>query len=387
MSSHEVSVVSSPAAAAALLPEWEALFAASGSGNPFARPRWLLTWARRFVGPGELVLLTARTGAELVGVAPFYRRMLRLGPGPGAPPAVTCLQLLGGGRRPHLTELPGVLTRPDCGRSVLREIFRHLEREQPWDWLEVTLAPEQGWFEPHWLPAPGGGREPSVALHKATRACVVLPLAGSWDETARGLKHNVRESIRRGANRLRRDGREWRLVRGGQERPLAAALDTLVALNRARAALDGRPHHAALVDDGADRRFLGDVAEQLAPGGHVVPCLLEVDGRPAAARLVLRANGVLYFFVSGVDPAFWDQGVATTLMVECLARAIADGDRLANLSTGVDVSKLRWSERLELWQDFVVVRGRLRSRLAFNAWWQLRAASLVRRERSLRGYR
>jgi len=389
--SHEIGVVSSPAAAAALLPEWEALFAAAGCSDPFAQPRWQLTWARHFVRPGELVLLTARSAGELVGVAPFYRRALRLGTGRDAPPAVTVLGLLGAGRRPHLTELPAVLTRPDCSRSVLRELFRHLEREQPWDWLEVTLAPEQGWFEPHWLPAATNGAragaEPSVALHKATRACVVLPLADTWDETARGLKHNVRESIRRGVNRLRRDGHAWRVAWGGEDVSLSAALDTVVALEGARAGLDGRPHHAARFDDGADRRFLGDVAGQLAARGAVVPCVLEVDGRPAAARLVLRANGTVYFFASGSDPAWWDQGVPTTLMVECLKRAIAGGDRRANLSTGIDVSKLRWSEDLALWQDFVVVRGRTRSRLAFGVWWQLRAAGLLGRERALRGYR
>ncbi len=387
MPSHEVTVVSSPAVAAALLPEWEALFAAAGGGDPFAQPRWQLTWARHFVRPGELVLLTVRSAGELVGVAPFYRSALRLGPpGADAPPVVTVLRLLGAGRRPHLTELPAVLARPECRRSVLREVFQHLEREQPWDWLEVTLAPDQGWFEPHWLPAVGRG-EPSVALHKASRACVVLPLADTWDDTARALKHNVRESIRRGVNRLRRDGHTWRVAWGGEDMPLGAALDTLVVLDGARAALEGRPHHAARFDDRADRRFLGDVAGQLAARGAAVPCVLEVDGRPAAARLMLRANGTAYFFASGSDPAWWDQGVPTTLMVECLRRAIAAGDRRANLSTGVDVSKLRWSEDLALWQDFVVVRGRRRSRLAFGVWWQLRAAGLLGRERALRGYR
>lgn len=381
MASHSVSILSGVSQAEALLPEWKELFSSCASANVFACPDWLLLWARHFVRPEDLCIVTVRNGAELIGVAPFYRRTLSLGRGP----SVTFLQLLGAGRRPYLTELPAVLTHPAWNRSVLREIFHHLEAsDTPWDWAEVTLSSEQGWFEPEWLP-PVDGRQPSVAIHKATRPCVIVPLAASWDETAAGLKRNVRESIRRGANRLARDGHSWRLAVGGQDVPAADALATLVDLHNARARMCSRPRHADLLDDARDVRFLGDVVQRLAGSGHVVPCLLLVDERPVAARLLLRAHDTVYFFVSGIDPDWWAQGVGTTLIVECLKHSIAAGCRTANLSTGVDVSKLRWSERLDLSQDFAVVRGRRRSRAAFSAYRQLRAASLVHRERVVRG--
>jgi CelD/BcsL family acetyltransferase involved in cellulose biosynthesis len=381
MTSHSVSVVSSVSEAEALLPDWEELFSSSVCANVFAHPQWLLTWARHFVRPDDLLIVTARNGSELVGVAPFYRRTVSLGRGP----RVTFLQLLGAGKRAYLTELPAVLTHPACRRSALREIFHHLETSEPaWDWAEVTLAPEQGWLEPQWLPAIDG-RQPSVAVHKATRPCVIVPLAESWEETAGAFKRNVRESIRRGANRLTRDGHSWRLAVGGQDVDLDYALKTLVNLHAARAELPSRPHHAELFEDPRDVRFLSDVAQRLAPSGHVVPCLLLVDERPVAARLLLRAHDAVFLFLSGSDPDWWEQGVGTTLIVECLKQSIGAGCRTANLSTGIDVSKLRWSENLDLYQDFAVVRGRWRSRLAFAAYWQLRAASLVRRERMMRG--
>ena len=382
MTCPSVTVSTGVPAAEALLPEWEELFAACHTATVFAHPQWQLTWARHFIRSEDLVVVAARSGPDLVGVAPFHRRCVGLGGGP----SVTFLQPLGAGRRPCLTELPALLTHPACRRSVLRETFRHLEAiDSTWDWTEVTLAPEQGWFEPEWLPKGDGPRSASVAIHKATRPCVVMALAESWDATMAGLKRNVRESIRRGANRLTRDGHSWRLAVGGKDVPLDYALSALVDLHAARTNLRSRPHHTGLLTGPDDVRFLSEVTQRLAATGHVVPCLLLVDERPVAARLLLRTRDSVYFFVSGSDPDWWEQGVGTTLLVECLKQSIGDGCRTANLSTGVDVSKLRWSERLELSQDFAVVRGRRRSRAAFFAYWQLRAASLVHREREMRG--
>jgi hypothetical protein len=54
-------------------------------------------------------------------------------------------------------------------------------------------------------------------------------------------------------------------------------------------------------------------------------------------------------------------------MAEALHQAIARGDRLANLSSGPDVAKLRWSEALLLRQHFTIVGPRLRSRLVFRS--------------------
>jgi CelD/BcsL family acetyltransferase involved in cellulose biosynthesis len=382
MSSHSISTVTGISEAEALLPEWEELFSSCATANVFAHPQWQLTWARHFIRPEDLVVVTVRNGPDLVGVAPFHQRCVSLGRGP----SVTFLQLLGAGKRPYLTELPAVLTHPSCHRSVLRETFRHLESiDSRWDWIEVTLAPEQGWFEPEWLAISDGPRQPSVAIHKATRPCVVMPLAESWEATVAGLKRNVRESIRRGANRLARDGHSWRMAVGGHDVPLDYAFGALVDLHNARAQMRSKPYHAGLLAKPSDVRFLSEVTQRLAATGHVVPCLLLVDERPVAARLLLRADDAIYLFVSGNDPDWWEQGVGATLIAECLKQAIGAGCRMANLSTGVDVSKLRWSEKLELYQDFVVVRGRRRSRAAFCAYWQLRAASLVHRERVMRG--
>jgi hypothetical protein len=101
---------------------------------------------------------------------------------------------------------------------------------------------------------------------------------------------------------------------------------------------------------------------------------------PAAAQLVITANGTTFCSFSGFDPKWWSHNVSTTLMAHCLQDAIERGDSVVNFSPGPNVAKLRWSERLDLFQEFVVVSNRRRSRLVFSLFWQLRAAAVLRRE-------
>ena len=67
MTTHSVSVLSAASELDALMPEWERLFYSAGSANVFAHPRWLLTWAKHYVRPHDILIVTARTGPDLVG--------------------------------------------------------------------------------------------------------------------------------------------------------------------------------------------------------------------------------------------------------------------------------------------------------------------------------
>lgn len=361
----------------ALQPEWTDLFRASGTGNPFAHPVWMLTWARHFLRPSQLHVVTVRDDSgTLLGVAPLYRRRHRLGPGI----AVTSVQLFGSVEHMALTELTQVLIRPGSERQVLRAVMGHFaEHAEEWDWVEVLLPPEQGWFEPQWLQR--GDSAAGFVLHKATRPCVQLPLPGTWDGLRAGLKRNIKESLRHGINSLKRDGHVWESIAPDGPGAVDGALDDLRAVHRARAQLRARIRHPDQLADRAEEAFFRDVARRMFAAGQLTPLLLRIDGATAAARLLLHANGVTYFSLSGFDERWWRHNVATTLTAESLRLALGRGDHTANLSVGVDVSKLRWSERLDLYQEFVVVGARRRSQIAFSLFWQARAAAVILRER------
>jgi CelD/BcsL family acetyltransferase involved in cellulose biosynthesis len=361
----------------AVLPEWTALYEASGSRNPFADPRWLTVWARHYAGGAALETIVVRDRGGLAGVAPFYRGGGRL----------ERWRMLGSVDRRQLNELPQVVVRADCTRDALRAVFHELVRRgSDYDWIDFVLAPEQGWTQPEWFDLDGSS---CFSVHRGTRPCVVLPLPGTWDALRAGLKRNVKESIRRSTNRLKRDGHTFELTDEYESvDALRTALAELRRLHAARAKIEGTIAHPDYFAGGANVDFLDDVAERTFGAGLVRPALLEVDGEVVAARLVLRGNGALFFSISGFDPAWWDYGPLTLLDAESLRTAIERGDTHANLSIGPDTSKLRWSERLELHQDFVLVGNRPRARRLFSAWAAASAAKAVgegrRRARSRR---
>ena len=360
-----------------LLPEWTALYHATATSNPFAHPVWMATWARHFVAPDDLYVVVVRDSAgELVAVAPFYRCHIAVGPGHVA----MQLHLFGAGQHASLTELPQIVIRPGLERAALRAIVGYLsERVDEWDWVELALTPEQGWVEPEWLPSDGLGRG-SFALHKATRPCVVLPLPSSWEELRSGLKRNIKESLRRGANSLARAGHTWDVVTPETTAELTRAVGALIALHGARARLQGTVRHDNYVARHADQAFLHDVARRMFTAGDLQVCLLRVDDAPTAARLLLHGHGATFLSLSGFAPAWAPYNVATTLTAACLRRAIDHDDGMVNLSSGPDVAKLRWSEQLELHQVFIMVGSRRRSRVAFALHWHLRAVYHMRRE-------
>lgn len=356
----------------ALVPEWQGLFAEAAVRNPFAHPIYLTTWARHFVPPSMLHVVTVRdAGGKLLGVAPFYRFRRPLLPGL----EVTQLRLLGTGHHHVLTELPQIVTCPDPKRRILRQILRLVSEEADgWDWAEVSLTPDQGWIEPDWL-WQDREQQAHTVVRKATRTGVVLPLPSSWDELRHSLKRNIKESIRRGRNRLARAGYVWEVVVPDGASAVSRALDELMELHHRRAQLRGREHHPDYLADPLDRAFLQEVGQRMFAAGLGMPYLLTVGGVPVAARLLLRANQTTFFSVSGLDPAWWKYSVGTMLMAEGLKAAMGHGDTLAHLSLGPDLAKHRWSEQLEFHNDFILLGRRRRSRLAFRLYWKLRTAA------------
>jgi CelD/BcsL family acetyltransferase involved in cellulose biosynthesis len=251
-----------------------------------------------------------------------------------------------------------------------------MSHTRDWDWVELSMPPEHGWFEPDWLSgrdAPG-----SFAVQAATYACVVMDLPDEPDALASALKRNVRESVRRSRNRLGRAANQVDVeILGESPASTRSAVGELFRLHRARADMAGRPAHENLIGSAAQEVFVQTVCQDLSRTGHGKVGLLKADGEAIAAVLLLRANGCVFFSASGMNPEWWDHGPMTLLQAECLRDAISAGDRSANLSIGPDVSKLRWSEKLELHNHFVIVGPRLRSQAAYAMYAPFRSAAVV----------
>lgn len=370
MADLSVQVVRTPPELAALAPAWATLHA-QGCPNPFAHPAWLLPWAARWVAPGALRVLAVRRGEELVAVAPLHEdRGLR---------GTRVLRALGTGPESALVELPQIVTGTDPRRAVRAVVAWAWERADALSWIELPLAPDQGWVEPAWLA--GGPDGPGTVVHKAVRACVVEPLPDTVEAWHATRKRNLRESLRRARNRLGRTGLPWSVeVHEGPD--AVAALPTLLALHAARAALPGKVHHPGRFDDPAAAAFLRDAVAGLAAAGAVELHVLRVGDDPAAARLVLRAPGAIYLAWSGVAPQWWELSGVTLLTATAIERAIARGDRVANVGAGPDTAKLRFSERLEVHHEFLIGGTGRAARMTFGAYLGARALADLRRARA-----
>ncbi len=303
---------------------WRALDARRPVRVPFTDPAWCRLWWRHhrrdtLRARDDLRLFTLSDGADLVAVAPM---MLTRRPG-RLPFSTRELQFLGAD--PNLTELRGMLAAPGWeGRAALA-LAGHLAARSEWDWVQWHGLPAEG-------PLPPG----VVATHAIDD--FLLPLASDWPAFRQALPRNIKESLRKCYNSLARDGHGWTLH--VHEGPGAvAALPTLIALHRLRARQTGMTAHVDVFADRHAPAFLADYVRQ-APSARLFS--LEIGGQVVAMRLGFAYLDELYLYYSGFDPAWAPYSVMTTVLSEALRWAIGQGLSRVNLSTGADVSKLRW---------------------------------------------
>jgi CelD/BcsL family acetyltransferase involved in cellulose biosynthesis len=332
--------------------QWTRLFEEQpGPANPFCSPLWVGAWLRQYVARDDQRITLVLDGDRLIGVAPMHFQQVRA----AGVPVARRLAMVGCGRTTPL-ELPQVLAAPGHARAVVRVVIQHTLAHRV-SWSELSLGREQGWFPPGtsgvkgWLPV-------TFQRHERARACVVLPLADTWEQTRAGLKRNIKESLRRARNRLARDGRPWRIERRTGPAVDAAAVDRLLDLHAARSGYQGSwSHHHNAFADPADRGLMTGLLPQLAAAGEAEIVELEIDSQVVAAQLVLRAPETVYFHSSGFLPQVWELSPITALQAAAIEAGIAGGARWANFSPGPNEAKLRWSEDLQVVDDFAYGGG------------------------------
>lgn len=363
----DVVVRSGPLAVTAVAPHqltcevaaaWSRLFSEQPApSNPFLSMAWVLGWYEAFVTPEDRLVLVVQRElpegglGEVVAVAPMHLHRSRLGP------ATVARRLLpvGAGLGPTAYEIPGFLCQ--AGQAV--QSARALAAaclELPAHWSELALNPEQGWFDEQW--AEGSPAPMAFVESVRPRACVVLPLQSTWEETRSGLKRNIKESIRRSANRLAKDERAVRVVRRGEDLD-GAAVERFLDLHQARASLErsAERHHPDAYSDPANRGLVRHTLPLLAREGLASMFELYLDGEHVASQLALHAPATSYVHSSGFREDTWSLGVVTHLQAELVRYAIERGDTMVNFSPGPNVSKTRWSEVLWVTHEFAFGAG------------------------------
>jgi len=343
---------------AALRPCYERLQRVTGNTLPFALHQWHLTWCQHLLyrdprRDDRPLFYVLRDGAtECVAIIPFIVSRRRVGP-----LSFEFLRFLG--MEQVLTEIRAPQVESGYEYLAVRAVRDSLANDVDWDWIHWTGI--GGAFDDALRIGGGLQRQPS-------RPYYVLDLPPTWEELRRGLKRNIRESLRHCYNSLERDGLQFELQVITEPAGVRAALDRFFELHALRAGLKNTVVHPDHFASPIEREFLRAVCGRLSENGVFRLFGLRIGAETVAMLIGFVVEDNLYLYYSGYDPQWSRYSVMTTTMAEAMKHAIAHGLKTVTLSPGNVVFKTRWSPRELQCTSAYEQRDRLRSRLARRAY-------------------
>lgn len=331
-----------------LEPDWKAIVAALRTENPFLHWEWVSAWVKHYCGD-QLATVVVSDGEQVMAIAPFYCRHYQLFPGVQA----TCLQLYAPREIQELFELRELLAWPGREVALLQAVVTHLAASDQWDWVEFAA------YEPAlgaWDTVLGTLPDTFLTVHKGEELVPILPLEESWEVQRRGLKRNIKESIRHCYNSLKRHGHSYEFTIHEDRDAAQECLTDFLTLHRQRSQVVGAVHHFDQFAGVKERAFLAEVVPSMMEAGHLKFYAVKVGGEVVASRMVMTMQASCYLAFSGFDPRWWKYSVMTLLVTECIKDAIRRGQRSVNFSPGVDQSKIRWGGTTCRQRQFILVR-------------------------------
>ncbi len=347
-----------------LRPEWERLEARCDVRLPFAQPWWTERWVHhlmqhRLMIKDELWLMACRdhTGA-LRGVVPM---VLTERPGVGWLRSRTLRMI---GADPNITELSGPICAPDDRSNVISALLDYVRTNaSDWDMLLFGgLQPSETQLVERWKGARWLHDKPDFWLE----------LSGDWESFRSSRGRNLKESLRKCYNSLKRDGHafEFRVVSRPEDIP--AALECFFALHAARADLKDTVMHENVFEHALARAFIHSCFLEASKRNQARVFQLVIGGDVVATRLSFLLGDQLYLYFSGYSPQWKQYSVMTTVLAETIKWSFASNVKLVNLSPGRDVSKTRWDPRETTFRDACLPSPSARGAIVHRAYLSLR---------------
>ena len=351
--------------------DWDAL-ARRLAALPFMTYSWSHAWwqsLRRtsLLTRDSLRLFTIRNAqGALVAVAPMMlteRLVIGL-------PIARTLQFIGAD--PNITEVRGMLVAPVDEQRVVELLRQELALRAEYDRLIWSGLQADGAAVVALQAEQGSRLMPHVSM-------LVVELPDSWDAFKATLPRNTREALRKCYNSLARDGHSATLTVHTSHDAIRQALPRFFELHSSRAAVQDGVHHYDCFAGSDARAFVRGIVDDVAPTGTMRMFELEIGGVVVAARLAFMYGNGIYLYYAGYDPGWGRYSVMTTLVAEILKHSMEQGLRFANLSTGIDRSKMRWRPAETRFETLLVAANTSRASVA------LRVEALTTRGRMLRG--
>ena len=342
--------------------EWDRLDATTSPRLPFTSPLWNSLWWHHFRENRTFVRDSLRLYAirdfqgRLRGVAPM---MLTERPAVG-PLRARMLQFLGAD--PNVTEIRGVVCAPEDQPDVVEALMGHIESHATeWDWLFVggILQAGDAYRVLNERQGVKWGREVPDFF---------LAMPDDWEAFKGTLSRNIKESLRKCYNSLKRDNLEFTFEVLTKPEQMDAGLDHFLRLHSARAAATDTIAHKDVFESGPARAFVRDYLRQAAAEDKVRIFQLVITGKVVATRIGFVVGDALYLYFSGFDPEWGKYSVMTTTVAEALKFAITHKFATVNLSPGNDVSKTRWGPRELMLREAVIPSPSVIGPLVYRAY-------------------
>jgi CelD/BcsL family acetyltransferase involved in cellulose biosynthesis len=290
-----------------LADEWNDLLRRSAADTVFLTLEFQRVWWR-YLGEGDLRIVTFRDDGELIGIAPLFLAADSTGQ--------RVLTTVGGVEVADYLDLIVARGREEQVYAALLDYLTWPEASD-WDVLDLcnvhqdspTLA---------MLPALAETRGWTVAVVRED-VCPVLPLPGSWDEYLQMLGKKDRHELRRKLRRAEAQGDlHWYIV--GPRHNLAGEIEDFLDLMTA-----STPDKAEFLTLQM-RSFFRQLARVMYDAGWLQLAFLEVGGQKAAAYFNFVYNNRVLVYNSGLDwQSFPHLSTGIVLAAYCIQHAIEQG--------------------------------------------------------------
>ena len=263
--------------------EWDALLWASGERSHFMRWHWQALWFRHMAPRGSRlhVLLFRNERAELIGIAPLYRRPRRVF---GIPLNHT-LCLLGTGAAMQTSEHVGLMAQRGRESAVAVAFAEHLSRGGPWHRIWLWNVPEtSAWLAP-------------LRQHLDCRVAVCVQsyfvrTDVPWDQVQSQWTRKFRIRIDRSL-RILAERRNCRFAQVTSQHELGRLWPEFVNLHQLRWVRKGQP---GSFSNAAFRNFLYQAVQRALAANQLRFWYCEADGKVIAALVAFVSGGTAQYF-------------------------------------------------------------------------------------------
>ncbi|HEX2150347.1 MAG TPA: GNAT family N-acetyltransferase [Actinomycetota bacterium] len=287
---------------------WRELLEADPNRHIFSTPEWNRLWWERFGEGKQEGLVLTFSDSETVALAALTIDRTDEG---------RRVRFLGGD---DLTDYQGPLIASEKYRRAVAEAFlNYLVTDfDDWDYLEAKGLPVPFHFS-EWLveAADRLKLDFELELHELT---AVLMLPGRWEEYLAGLGKKKRHELERKMRRFDREA-PGAVLRSSDEATLAEDIEAFIQLHKTSAGEKGEfmlPAREA---------FFREIAHTLQPLGMLALDFLELDGRPIAATISFRYDGVFYLYNSAYDLSLRPISPGLILVARLIERSISEKAR------------------------------------------------------------